>query len=331
MVWSQSCADCKHLFVPHPVAEVNTPWGDDIVAAICDRHDLRVFDRDRDAEPQFRGIEAVVDLGGMMSAELIEVAARAGVKFVQAQANGLDHVEVDRIRASGMILAHCPGSLSSVALAENAMMFILHLAHAYGEARRECAAGKFYSPIGMQLDGRSLCIVGVGASGRELARRAKAFGMRILAIDVRPIEREVLEELQPDFLGGSEDLDRVVAECDFLSVHLHLTLKTRCIIDARRIALMKPTACIINVARGALIDDEALYRALLDKQIGGAGLDAFAQEPPDITLPVYQFPNVCVTPHTAGATDGTSRNRASFAADNLDRHARDEDIVARVT
>jgi D-3-phosphoglycerate dehydrogenase len=121
-----------------------------------------------------------------------------------------------------------------------------------------------------------------------------------------------------------------MAGCDFISVHLHLTAKTRHIIDERRIELMKPTACIINVARGDLIDEEALHQALMEGRIGGAGLDAFAQEPPDITLPVYQLPNVCVTPHTAGSTDGTSRKRALFAAENLDRYARGEAVLARV-
>jgi len=140
----------------------------------------------------------------------------------------------------------------------------------------------------------------------------------------------VLDEIQPDLLGGPDDLDRVVADCDFLSTHLHLTANTRHIIDARRLGLMKPTACVINVARGGLIDEEALYQALLDNRLGGAGLDVFADEPPDPTNPVYQLPNVFVTPHTGGSTDGTSRKRASFADDNLDRYARGEEIAARV-
>ena len=269
------------LYLPHPIEEVNTTWGDDVLAAISDRHDLRIFDRHQPAEPQFRDVEVVVDLGGNITPELVDVAARVGVKFIQVQTNGLDHVEVKRILGAGMMLAHCPGQLSSVALAEGAMMFILMLAHRDGEGRENFEAGKVFFPMGMELVGRSLGIVGFGASGQELARRAKPFGMRLLAIDVRPIEQEVLDEIQPDFLGGRADLDRVVAESDFLSVHLHLTTETRHIIDARRIGLMKPSACMINVARGELVDEEALYQALLDGRIGGAGLDAFAQEPPD--------------------------------------------------
>lgn len=113
------------LFLPHPVAEIHIPWGEDTLSAISQRHDVRVFDRQQDATPQFHGVEAVVDLGGNITPELVDVAARAGVKFVQVRTNGLDHVEVDKIKQTGMRLAHCPGLLSSVALAEAAMMFML--------------------------------------------------------------------------------------------------------------------------------------------------------------------------------------------------------------
>jgi phosphoglycerate dehydrogenase-like enzyme len=181
------------------------------------------------------------------------------------------------------------------------------------------------------MEGRTLGIIGLGASGVELARRAKSFAMKIMAIDVRPIDQEILDEIQVEFLGGPDDLDEVVAQCDFLSLHLHLTPKTRHIIDARRIGLMKSTAFLVNVARGDLVDEQALYQAIVEGSIGGAGLDAFVREPPDQTLPVYQLPNVYVTPHTGGSSDGTSRKRAQFAVDNLDRYARGESIQARVT
>jgi phosphoglycerate dehydrogenase-like enzyme len=320
----------KVLYLPHPVEDINVEWGENLITTLCDRFDVRVFDRDQDLADQFQGREAVVDLGGNISGNLIDVAANAGVKFIQVQTNGLDHVEVDKILKSGMLLAHCPGNLSSVALAESAMMFVLMLSRRHGEGVQNFFKGKYYFPQGMELEGRSLGIVGFGASGQDLARRAKPFGMRILATDVRSIEQEVLDEIQPDFLGNSDDLDHVVAESDFLSVHLHLTDETRHILDARRIGLMKSTACIINVARGELVDEEALYQALLEERIAGAGLDVFADEPPQTNLPVYQLPNVCVSPHVAGGTDGTARKRAQFAADNVARFARGENVLARV-
>ena len=112
-----------------------------------------------------------------------------------------------------------------------------------------------------------------------------------------------------------------MAVSDFLSLHLHLNAATRRIIDARRIELMKSTACLINVARGALVDESALYHALSKGKLGGAGIDVFAQEPPDPSLPVFQLPNVVVTPHIAGVTYETSLRRAKCAAENVNRLA----------
>ena len=321
----------KVLFVPHPVDEVQYPWGEDVLECCRQVHDVDVFDHDQPTGPQFSDKEAVVDLGGNISAELIDVAAQAGVKFVQAQTNGLDHVAVDDILDSGMLLAHCPGELSSVALAESAMMFMLLFGSQYNEARANFDSGKIFFPTGVQLKGRTLGIIGFGNSGQELARRAKAFEMKIMAIDVRPIDPEIIDEIQPDFLGGADDTDHVISQSDFISVHLHLTPQTHHLIDARRIGLMKSTACVVNVARGGLIDEEALYQALVDDRIGGAGLDAFSKEPPDVTLPVYKLHDVYVTPHTGGSSDGTSRLRAEFAAENLNRFARGEEVLARVT
>ena len=317
------------LFMPH-AAGIDPSWAKDVVAAIEGSHDLRVFDPEQEAGPQFDGVEVIVDLGGNVGGELVDAAAHAGVRFVQAQTNGLDHVEVDRILDADMLLCHCPGHLSSVALADRAMLFLLMLAHRYEEGRRTFMRGDLYSPNGMEPAGRSLAIVGFGNSGQLLARRARAFGMRVLAIDVRPIEQQVLDELQPELLGGPDDLDRVLAQCDFLSVHLHLTDETRAVIDRRRIGLMKPTACVINVARGELVDEQALYEALLAGRLGGAGLDVFAREPADPAHPVFQLPNVYVSPHTAGGTDGTSRKRARFALENLNRFARGEELQAVV-
>lgn len=318
------------LYLPHPVIEVDEQ-NRLLPEQLKQDFQFREFDRARDPRPQFQDIEVIVDFGGNITSDLIPIASESGVKFIQVQTNGLDHVEVDQILNAGLILAHCPGDLSSVSLAEGAMMFILMLAHGYGHATGQFFQGKVFSYQGMEVAGRTLGIVGFGASGQQLARRAKSFGMRISAIDVRKIEEDILAEIQPEFLGGPEDLDGTIAECDFLSVHLHLDQETHHIIDRRRIGLMKPTAHIINVARGGLIDEEALYDALLNGRIGGAGLDAFAQEPPDFNHPVYRLPNVFVQPHTVSGTDGTMRKRAEFAVENLIRYANGDDLQGLVT
>ena len=318
------------LFLPHP-NDVLKSWNTEITDLISRTHNLSIFDRSASPGPQFADIEVIVDLGGNITKDLIPIAAAAGVKYLQAQTTGLDHVHVEEILAAGLTLAHCPGHLSSVALAQSAMMFILMHAHKYTEAHANFAAGKLYSPTGTELAGQTLGLVGFGSSAQELARRAKPFGLKIHAIDIRPIEEEILAELQPEFLGTPDDLDQLVADSDYLSLHLHLTPQTHHTINARRLGLMKTSACLINIARGELVDEEALYQALEEGRLGGAGLDVFAQEPPDVDLPVYRLPNGFTMPHTAGSPNGTARNRARFAADNLDRYARGEPLEGLVT
>jgi phosphoglycerate dehydrogenase-like enzyme len=281
---------------------------------------LAIYDRCKPLAAQFAGVDVVVDTGGSVGTREMYDAAK-DAKLWQILGTGLDHIDIAYMQTKGFMIANCPGQFSSVGLAECALMYILILARRYHEAQANFKAGVWYKPTGMELEGKVLGIIGFGSSGQALARRARCFGLRIQAVDVRPIEPSILAELQPEFVGSPADIDRVTQASDFLSLHLHLTPETRHIIDARRIGLMKPSACIINVARGALVDETAMYEALLNRRIGGAGLDVFAKEPPDPTLPVYQLPNVVVTPHVSGGTDGTARKRAAATAENLERIA----------
>ena len=261
---------------------------------------------------------------------MIDAASETGVKIWQLQSVGFEHFNLEYIKSKGIPVSNCPGIFSSVALAQTAMMFILMLAHKYNEAQEDIRKSAIGKIKGYDLVGRTLGLVGFGASAQELARRAKPFGMIIKAIDVRPIEQEILDLIEPDFLGTPEDLDQLCADCDYLSLHLHLNKKTEKIINAHRISLMKPDACLINIARGGLVDQEALFKALLTDKIGGAGLDVFDKEPIDPSLEVLALPNVFALPHTAGGTDGTARNRAICAATNCDRIAEGLDPLYRI-
>lgn len=299
--------------------------------AINERHDTKCFDEALPAAQQFEEVEVVVDMGGNASKEKIDYAAAAGVRYFQVQTNGLDHVEVEHILSKGILLSHCPGYLSADSLAQSAMMFILMLAAKNKTAVENFHSGSYWEPEGSKLEGKKLAIIGYGASGLQLALRAHPFGIKISAIDVRVIPSDVLDQVPLDFLGSPEDIDEVIQDCDILSVHLHLNENTRRIIDRRRIGLLKPTAWVINVARGGLIDEEALYNALLAGNLNGAGLDVFEREPPDNDHPVFKLPNVYVTPHTAGGNELTTENRARFAADNLDRIARGQEPRGLIT
>jgi phosphoglycerate dehydrogenase-like enzyme len=305
------------------------PWGTDLVAAIGDRHDLRILDRQRPVGPQLEDADVVIDMGGSVGTREMVDAAKA-VRLWQILGTGLDHFDMDYWRSKKVPVANCPGPFSAVALAECAMMFILMLTRKFPVTQAGLKAGRFYTPLGIELDGLRLGIVGFGASGQELARRALPFGLKVSAIDIRDVSADEVRTFGLEFAGKPGDLDQVMAGVDILSLHLHLNKDTRHIIDARRLALMKPTAFLVNVARGALVDEAALTEALVAVRLGGAGLDVYGKEPPDMSAPIFSLPNVVTTPHIAGVTDGTSRKRARCAADNVDRIAAGLEPLYRV-
>jgi phosphoglycerate dehydrogenase-like enzyme len=201
------------------------------------------------------------------------------------------------------------------------MMLLLMVARRFPETQSDLREGRFYTPAGTELAGLRLLIVGYGASGRELARRAAAFGMSVAAIDVVPLPDAERIAHGLAFAGVSANLDEQLALADAVSLHLHLDATTRHTIDARRLALMKSRAYIVNVSRGELVDEEALTRALRVGALGGAGLDTFADEPLPADSPLLQLSNVVATPHIAGVTTQASRRRAEIAAENVDRVA----------
>src|SRR5581483_957335 len=244
------------LFLPPKNPAMFTPWVDDVVAIVGSRHNLKFFDFNQPIAPQFQGAEMVIDFGGSVGTREMVDAAH-DTRLWQVLGTGLDHFDLEYWRSKNMPVANCPGPFSAVALAECAMMFILMLTRRYNETQANQRSGVQNLPAGIELIGLRLGRIGFGASAIELARRAKPFGLRMSAIDIRDVSEDEKRELGVDFVGKPEDLDRVIAEADFLSLHLHLNKETRHIIDARRLALMKPTAYLINVARGALVDEAA--------------------------------------------------------------------------
>ncbi len=303
-------------------------WRQGIETVFEDKHDLRFFDLKGPVASQFKDADMVIDCGGWGTHEMIDAARDA--KLWQILGTGLDHTDVAYIKSKGMMVANCPGTGSSVGLAECAMMFILMLTRHWHTSSGNLRNGILWKPFGESLLGKTLAIIGFGASGQELARRARPFGMRIEAIDIVKIDSKILDDIKPDFVGTPGDLDEVIGRCDFLSLHLHLNSETRHIINAQRIAIMKRTACIINVARGGLVDETAMYAALKEGRLGGAGLDVYSKEPPDMTEPALALPNVVLTPHISGSTNETARRRAAVALGNADRLAAGQPLLYTV-
>jgi len=317
----------KVLYLPD---ESTDPfWIDNLLEQLGDRHDLSILAKDKPLAPQFQGMDVVLDFGGSVGThEMMDATTDA--RLWQIIGTGLDHVDVEYLKSKDFIVTNCPGRLSGVALAECAMMFMGMLARQYKRAEQYFRDKKPWMPTVGDLEGATLLIVGLGGSGQALARRAKAFDMCVWAIDARPIDQAVMDELRLDFVGTPDDLDRLLPQCDYLSLHVPLDNNTRHLIDARRIARMKKTACLINVARGQVVDESALHAALLEGRLGGAGLDVFTNEPEDPKKPVYQLPNVVVSSHIAGETYGTVRKRNGAVVENIDRLADGREVVYRI-
>ncbi len=194
----------------------------------------------------------------------------------------------------------------------------------------EWQGSHLYGPVHGELFGKTLGIVGYGRIGREVAQRATAFGMHVLACSHTARNGDHFV----DSVAPISELDLLLGKSDFVLLSLPLNDATRAMIDTRRLALMQPTAVIINVARGALIDEEALYVACRDRKIGGAIIDTWYHYPsrPDERCPPSRFPfekldNIIMTPHASAWTDRLAPRRNRVIAQNLDRLSRDEPLV----
>lgn len=312
-----------------PVEGQFTPWVDDVVAAVRPRHDISIYDANGPFAEQFRNLDVVIDHGGHVGTRQMMDAA-VGARLWQIMSIGYEHVDVAYLKSKGYEVSNVSGSTSAVSLAQTALMFILMLAHRAGECAQNFHAGCWLHPSGTELEGKTMGIVGLGYSGRRLAALTEALGMRVIGVNRTPIDPSIVGATSQIEVRSLEGLDSLLEESDVVSLHLALNDQTRRILDRRRLERMKPTACLINVARGGLVDEEALYEMLQAGRIGGAGLDVFEPEPPDVARSVFSLHNVVVTPHIAAFTDGSSRKRAAAIAENIDRVARGIEPLHRV-
>jgi len=307
------------LFVRATTAATLQPWLDDFAAEAAAVSEVRLFDAARPLREQFETVRVVVDLGGFGGHELIDAGRDAGVELWQVLGYGLDHIDVDYVLASGIPLAHTPGSCTAVPLAEHALHLMLNLEKQWRASQAVLASARYGGPFSGELDGQTLGLIGFGASGRALARRALAFGMRVVALDAIHPDDDDPTVAGCEYLGGIESMDELLDVSDYVSLHLPLTDETHHLLDASAIAKMKPSAVIVNVARGKLIDQDALVAALRSGALRGACLDVYEEEPLPPTHPLFGLEGAVLTPHTAGLTRQTSRRRARFAAANVAR------------
>jgi phosphoglycerate dehydrogenase-like enzyme len=309
------------MYIGEPESDIR--WEEAAMSTITPHHDLRTLEMDKPFAEQFGGIDAIVQLGAQPFPDGLLEAAR-GVKLWQLQSVGYDKVDVEGAKALGVPLCNCPGSTSAAGLAQSAIMFMLLLATRYHEAQDELAAGRAHNPMGTELEGLLLGFIGFGASARATADLAKAFGMRFAIVEPMDLDQEALDTFQPEFVVKPHEMHRVFEESDVVSLHCPLVPETRGCINADLIGRMKPTAIFINTARGDLVDQEALYSALLENRIAGIGTDVHAGVYPDHSHAVYKHPNFYAMPHVSGTTAGSAVRRAQVSLQNLNRVAAGE-------
>lgn len=290
----------------------------DIIAAACD---YRMWPEADTPIPRDRLLAQVRDVEGIYSlltekidAELMDAAPRC--KIVANMAVGYDNITVPELTSRRVLVTNTPGVLTETT-ADLTFALLLATARRLFEANRYMMDGnwKTWSPMlltGQDVHGSTLGIIGCGRIGAAVARRAKGFGMKLLYSN-----RKRVPELEAELGTEYCSMDDLLRRSDFVSILVPLTPETRHLIGERELSLMKPTAILINSARGPIVDEKALYRALVDKQIWAAGLDVFEVEPVSLDNPLLKLDNVVAVPHIGSASIATRTKMATTAATNL--------------
>ncbi len=252
-----------------------------------------------------------------LTAEVLSATPRrAGI--VANFGAGVDHIDLDAARKAGIVVTNTPGVLTN-ATADLAIGLLLAVARRMGEGERHVRSGTWtgWRPthmMGSSVTGMTLGIVGMGRIGRAVARRAtRGFGMRVLYHQPRPVDEAELAELD---VRRAKDLDELLAASDAVTLHCPATPETHHLIDAERLARMRPGAFLVNTSRGEVVDEAALADALASGTIAGAGLDVYEHEP-DVPAALLRLENVVLLPHLASSTVDARTAMGDRAIDNL--------------
>jgi glyoxylate reductase len=254
-------------------------------------------------------------LSDKIDAEVFDAAPK--LKMIAQLAVGFDNVDVQEATKRGIYVSNTPEVLTDTT-ADFAWTLLMALARRVVEADKYVRMGKWkvgWHPAmlqGRDVYGATMGIVGAGRIGYAVAKRATGFSMKILFYDVIP-----RPEMEKDFGAKKVDLDELLKQSDFVSVHVPLMKETHHLINAEKLRLMKKTAYLINNSRGPVVDEKALYEALNEGRIAGAGLDVFEQEPTSLANPLLKLDNVVVAPHISSASYETRSKMAEMVADNL--------------
>jgi phosphoglycerate dehydrogenase-like enzyme len=229
------------------------------------------------------------------------------LKLISRWGVGYDAIDIPAATRQGIVVAYCPGMLNE-AVADYAFSLLCALARRVHEGHLIMRGGEWRLAWGHNIHGKTLGILGCGRIGQAMARRAAGFGMKLLGYDI--CKNAEAEKLGIEFVS----FDELLAQSDFLSLHAAATAENKNMIGEAQLKRMKPSAYIINTARGALIDENALVRAVTEKWIAGAALDAYVVEPLPKDHPLRSAPNLLITPHQASCSFETGEQVSDAAA-----------------
>lgn len=294
----------SRLFTLYPPAtETLKNAGCEIVYNIADALDEdTVSTLLADADGYIAGLPRVTE-SVLQRALRLKVICRSGV--------GYDTIDVDACTRHRVAVCTTPGA-NHHSVADSAMMFVLALGRKLLQNDANVHRGEWRRDVGMEIWEKTIGIVGTGRIGKEVTRRARGFNMTVLAYDVFQDPEWAARE-GVTYVGIEELLRR----SDFVTLHAPMTPESHNLINARTLALMKPTAYLINTARGGLVDEDALYDALKEKRIAGAGLDVFVEEPPTKPQKLVTLDNAIFMPHAAGWSHEANRRTAELAAGSI--------------
>jgi len=259
------------------------------------------------------GAEAVVGLRAYSRFSKRVIDASPLLRMISIWGTGTDNVDLDACRARGVLVTNTPG-VNANSVAEQTIALMLAVARQIPAMDRGTREGQWPRAMLVQLEGKTLGVVGLGAIGSRVATIAKAFGMKVLATAWRGDDGRAAE------VGATfVDLDTLLGKSDFVSIHLRLNDGTRGVLSREKIGLMKSSAFLINTARGAIVDRDALIDALENGRIAGAGLDVFHDEPVRADDEIVTLANVVLTPHNAGTTEEVIALGLSRTVENVER------------
>ena len=258
--------------------------------------------------PLLSGCEGFIAGLDFVTRAVIENAPK--LKVISRYGVGVDRVDIKAAREKGVVVCNTPG-VNSNAVADLTFALLLCIARKVPLLDRKTKSGEWPRSTGFELHGKTYGILGLGAVGRAVARRARGFSMKIIAHDPQ-INREYAAA--NGIIAAS--FNEVITQADFLSLHVPLTDETRNIISGEVMKAMKPGVVIINTARGGLIDENAAYELLRAGHLGGLGMDAFETEPPG-SSPLFTLDSVVVTPHTGAHTAEATAAMADLSVKNL--------------